>query len=71
MRTAAEIDEIRAQRVFGENFAGALRDQLDFHPLIRVDPQAVFFLRVFALIGQVARLDFPHLLLDFFEILRR
>ena len=69
MRAAAEIDELRTQRVFGKNVARALRDQLHLHGLIGVELQPLILLGVFALVGQVARLDLPHLLLDLFEIL--
>ena len=32
VRPAAEIDEMRPQRVFAEDLAGALGDQLALHP---------------------------------------
>ncbi len=71
MRTAAEIDELRTQRVLGENVAGALRDQLHLHGLVGVELQPLILLGVLALVRQIARLDLPHLLLDLFEILGR
>ena len=69
VRPAAEIDELRTQRVFGKNVARALRDQLDLHGLVGVELQSLVLLRVLALVGQVARLDLPHLLFDLFQIL--
>ena len=71
MRAAAEIDEVRAQRVFRKNIARALGDQLDFHGLIAIQLQALLLFGVFALVRQVARLNLPHPLLDLFKIVRR
>ena len=71
MRPAAEIDEVRPQRVLGENLAGTLVDQLAFHPGIGVLAQPLVLVRIDALVRQVPPLDFPHLLLDLFQIFRR
>ena len=59
VRPAAEIDELRAERVFRENLAGALGDQLALHPGVGVLLQALFLLRVDALVGEVARPGSP------------
>ena len=68
MRAAAEIDKVRAQGVLAEDFAGALLDQFLLHPVVGIFAQAFVLGRHDALVGQVARLDFPHALLDLFEI---
>ena len=68
VRAAAEIDEVRSQGVLGEDLAGALFDQLALHPGVGVLFEAFVLAGVDALVGQVARLDLPHLLLDLFQI---
>ena len=70
VRAAAEVDEMRPQRVFGEDVVGALFDELDLHRLVHL---AVFFEAGFlfgeaALVLQVLRLEFPHLLLDALQV---
>ena len=69
MRAAAEVDEVGSQRVFGKDGVGFFGDQLALHGLIAVQLQPFFLGHVLALVGQVLRLQLPHLLLDFFEIL--
>ena len=71
VRTAAEIDEVRPQRVLGEDVAGALFDQLALHPVVGVLLEPFVFGGHNALVGEVARLDLPHLLLDLLEVVRR
>src|SRR6266849_1462544 len=70
MWAAAEIDELRSERVFGEHLSGALLDQLAFHPRVGILAQAVVLGRHYPFVRKVALLDFPHALLDLFEILR-
>ena len=70
VRPAAEIDELRAQRVFGEDIARALGDELALHPCVGIFAQSFVFLGIDPLIGEIARLDLPHLLFDFFQIFR-
>src|SRR6185312_546327 len=71
VRPTAEVDEIRAKRVFGEDAVRALFNELNLHRLIHllVLLDSGLLLHEPALIGQVLRLQFPHLLLDFFEVL--
>src|ERR1039458_10185426 len=68
LRAATEIDEMRAEGVLAEDVARALFDQFLFHPVVGVFAQAFVFGGHDALVGQVARLDFPHALLDLFEV---
>ncbi len=68
VRAAAEIDELRSQGVLGEDFAGALFDQLALHPGFGVLFESFFLAGVDALVGQVARLDLAHLLFDLLQI---
>jgi len=70
VRTAAEIDELRPQRVFAEHVARAFFDQFLFHPVAGVLAQTFVFGSHHALVGQVARLDFPHTGLDLVQVLR-
>src|SRR2546426_894389 len=70
MRTATEVDEVRAKCVLGKYVACALANQLAFHPRIGILAQAVILRSHHALVGQVARLDLPHALLDLFQIFR-
>jgi hypothetical protein len=67
----ALIDEIGPQRVFAEDFAGALGDQLALHPRTAVFLEAIFFLCVDALVREMALLKLPHLGFDLFEIVGR
>jgi len=71
MRPAAEIDEVRTQRVFRKNGVGLLGDQLALHGLVAVELQSFFLFHVLALVGQILRLQLPHLFLDLFEIVGR
>ena len=70
MGTAAEIDEVRSQGVFGEDVVGALFDEFDLHRLIHLAVllEAGFLLGEAAFVLQVLRLEFPHFLLDAFEV---
>ena len=68
VRAAAEIDEMRSQRVFAEDLVGLFINQFALHPGVGVFLQAVFLASVDALIGKLARLDLPHLLFDFLEV---
>ncbi len=60
---------MRPQRVFGEDLARALFDQLALHPIVRVLRQADLFGRHDAIEGQALRLQFLHARFDLFEIL--
>ncbi len=71
MRPAAKVDEMRSQRVLGEDFAGAFFDQLALHPVVGVFLQPDFLGRHLAFEGQVLGLQFLHARFDFFEILGR
>ena len=71
MRTAAEVNEMGPQRVFRKNGVGLFGDQLALHGLIFVQLQAFYFFDVMALVRQVAGLDLPHFLFDFFQIFGR
>ena len=56
--------------VYSEKTSPArLVDQLALHPGVGVFLQAFVFGGVDALVGKIARLNLPHLLLDLFEIL--
>src|ERR1035441_8043630 len=68
VRTAAEIDEAGSEGVLGEDLTGLLFDELAFHPGFGVFLEAFFLAGEDALVGERARLDLPHLLLDFFEV---
>ena len=70
VRAAAEIDEVGPQRVLAEYFAGLLFDQLALHPGLGVLLEALRFGGEDAFVGERARLDLPHFLLDFFEVVR-
>ena len=60
------------ERVFGEDLAGAsLSISSHFIQAVGVFLQAFVLGGEHALVGQVARLDLPHLLLDLFEVLGR
>ena len=72
VRAAAEIDEVRPQRVFGEDLAGALRRSARTSSTRRrtcCSPSSLR--RQNALVGEVALLDLPHLLLDLLQVLGR
>ena len=58
------------KRVFTEHVAGALFDQLLFHPVAGVLAQTFVFGSHHALVRQVARLDLPHPRLDLLQVLR-
>src|SRR6185312_14701117 len=73
VRTAAEIDEVRPEGVFGKRIIGLLLNELDLHGLIHFD----VLLNAFRLAGQPAferetfGLQLPHLLFNLFEIFGR
>jgi len=71
VRPAAEIDEVRAERILGEDFVGAFLDELTLHPGVGIFSEAFLFARVDALVRKIARLDLRHFLLDFLEVLGR
>ena len=68
---AAEIDEMRTQRVFAEDVAGALGDEFALHPGVAVLLKTLFLFGVDALVGEMALLNLPHPGFDLFEILGR
>ena len=70
MGAAAEIDEAGSQGVLGEDLAGLLFDELALHPGFGVLLEAFLFGGEDAFVGEGARLDLPHLLLDLFEVVR-
>ena len=72
MRTAAEINKRRSQRVLGKDIARALFNQLDLHRLIHctVFRQTLRLRNQLAVEGQRLRLQLPHLLFDAFEVIR-
>src|SRR6185312_6323922 len=73
VRTAAEIDEVRPEGVFGKRIIGLLLNELDLHGLIHFD----VLLNAFRLAGQPAferetfGLQLPHPLFNLFEIFGR
>ena len=62
---------MRPQRIFGKHGVGFFGNQLALHGLIAVQLEPFFLGHVLPLVGQVLRLQFPHFLLDFFEVLGR
>src|SRR5579862_1856912 len=68
MGTAAEVDEMRAERIFGEDAVGLFVNQLELHPIIGVLAQTFFLLSHDALVGEGLALQLPHSLLDALEI---
>jgi hypothetical protein len=70
---ATEIDEVRAERVFGENLVGLLLDQfaLQLFAHLGVFLEALGLGRHLALVGQVLARQFRHFGLDLLEVFRR
>ncbi len=72
MRAAAEIDELRAQRIFGKYVVGLLFDELALHFFAQsgVLLESFGFGSHHSIEGQIFGLELPHLGLDFFQIFR-
>ena len=68
VRAAAEVDEVGSEGVLGEDVVGLLFDELALHPRIGVFLEAFGFGGEDAFVGESARLDLPHLLLDLLEV---
>ena len=69
MRPAAKVDEMRTERVLGENFTSALLNQLVLHPVVRVFLQSGVLGRHHAFERQVLGLQFPHARFNFLQVL--
>ena len=67
MRTAAEINELRAESVFGEDVAGSFFDQLALHPVVAVLFEALLLLGQLAFEREILLPASPAFWLRFFR----
>ena len=72
MRSAAEVDELRPQRIFAEDVVGPLGDQLHLHRLVHrfVLRKALGLRYQTPLKAQIPVADLSHLLLELLQIFR-